>query len=151
MVVVFAAERLPMANKGKNTARRPAGGGGAFCGTIIGFVARDFRSRLSDPTRITPALKFALARSIVKPVFVKVANGAVVPVLVQSTCRRARTDNSALTVNALKLGGAEPKGVVMPSTHRGLPATTPAGIARLPVFTEKLAGVTAAAPLPVKS
>jgi len=50
-----------------------------------------------------------LLRSIVKPVLAKVANGAVVPALFQSTSRRAGTDTSALTADALKSGGAEPE------------------------------------------
>jgi len=77
----------------------------------------------------------ALLRSIVRPALVKVANGAVVPALVQSTCRRAGTDNSALMEDALKSGGAEPKGVVVPLIHNGPPTAGAVGIARLPVFT----------------
>ena len=69
---------------------------------------------------------------MVKPAGVEVANGAVVPALVQSTCRRAGTDASVLMVNALKSGGAEPKGVVMPPIHSGWPA------AGVPVVTAPL-------------
>src|SRR6266851_4589657 len=99
MAVVFAVDvRLPMANEGRNFAGTPVSPIGV-AGTICGLTAvADLRSMLSEPMRITPAL--ALLRSIVKPVAVNVANGAVVPALVQSTCRRAGTDNSALMADA---------------------------------------------------
>ena len=56
-LVVFAlAVKLPIANSGRNTAGRPAGGAGAACGTILGLADREVRAMLSGPTRITPAL-----------------------------------------------------------------------------------------------
>src|SRR5271154_5300792 len=135
MVVASAPDRFPTANTGWNTAGRPAGGAGAACGTICGVAARELRAMLSDPIRITPALKVGLLRSMVNPVDVNVANGATVPALVQSTCSRAGTDNSGLIAKASKSGGALPNGAVMPSIHIGLPAAVPVGSAKMPVLT----------------
>src|ERR1700686_1997457 len=57
MAVVFAvAVRLPMANKGRNTAGRPGVAAGGACGTMSGLAASDLRSMVSAPMRITPAL-----------------------------------------------------------------------------------------------
>ena len=90
---------------------------------------------LSEPMRIVAALNSGLARSMVNPVAVSVENGVIVPALVQSTCRRAGTDGSALTAEARKSGGALPNFDAKPSIHSGLPATLPAGSARVPVST----------------
>src|SRR5579863_2359099 len=135
MVVASVPDRFPMANTGWNTAGRPAGGGVSTGGTICGVAARELRAMLSDPIRITPALKAGLLRSMVNPVDVNVVNGVVVPALVQSTCSRAGTDNSGLMAKASKSGGALPNGAVTPSIHSGLPATEPAGSAKAPVLT----------------
>src|ERR1700722_11262238 len=87
MVVVFAAVRPPMANKGRNTGGRPAVAAGGACGTMSGVtVAGAVRSMLSEPMRITAVFRLALARLMVSPASVAVANGAMVP-LGQSTCR----------------------------------------------------------------
>src|SRR5580704_13459529 len=112
MVVVSAAVRLPMANRGRNTSGSPAvaGGAGVAVGTICGDAGRVLRSTLSEPIRITPETKLALARSMVKPVSVSVANGVIVPAVVQLTISWAGTDSSVLMANALKSGGAEPNG-----------------------------------------
>src|SRR5271154_5111399 len=54
-VVVSTAVRPPMSNWGRKNAGRP-GGGGAARGASCGLAAGVFKSTLSDPMRITPAL-----------------------------------------------------------------------------------------------
>src|ERR1700689_3534496 len=152
MVVVSAGGRLPRENKGKNPSGRPAvaGGAGVGVGTICGDAGRDFRSMISEPMRITPALKFVLARSIDKPLSVNVANGVSVPAVVQSTINWAGTDGSVLMVNALKSGGAEPKGVMKPLIHSGPPTTGVPVTTAEAVFTAYAPALTGPVPLPVK-
>src|ERR1700733_10212323 len=128
-------DRLPTANTGWNTAGRPAGGAGPTRGTDLGGAARELKAMLSDPIRITAEAKSGLLRSMVIPADVIVLNGVVVPGLFQSTCSRAGTDNSGLMAKARKSGGALPNAAVTPSIHIGLPATSPAGSARVPVST----------------
>src|SRR5271154_7024817 len=123
----------PTENTGMNSGR-PFAAGAATAGTIVGEAGKVVMSMLSAPTRNWPEPKLALVRSMLKLVEVRGAKGAAVPVPVQLTTRLAGTVGSAFTAWARKSGGADPKGLVKPSTHDVSPAFK-AGSVSAPVFT----------------
>src|ERR1700722_4252970 len=105
---------------------------------------------ISEPMQNPLSLKLLLPGRTKKPLSVNVANGESVPAVVQSTINWAGTDGSVLMVNALKSGGAEPKGVMKPLIHSGPPTTGVPVTTAEAVFTAYAPALTGPVPLPVK-
>src|ERR1700685_1684171 len=131
-----------MLKRGSNSGS-PLDAGTAAAGTIVsgGIALKVVISRLCAPMRISPEPEGAVVTLIVKAVLVNAANGAAVPVPVQLTSMVAATACWAFKDSAMKSGGAVPKGLVKPSTHKRSPGASvvtpsgPTGNARVPVLT----------------